>query len=588
MDEELKTLGDYLVVLRRRKAQVLLPAVIIFLLAAAAAFALPAKYRSSATILIEQQEIPRDMVRSSVTSYADQRIQLISQRVMTTQTLGEIITRFGLYPQEQETQTLEQLAEKMRKDISLETISADVMDPHSGRPTKVTIAFILAYESRSPEVAYKVANELVSLFLKENIESRTQAAEQTTRFLEDEVAKLDRELAALEARLADFKERNVGKTPDLVNVNMQLMDRADRQLMATRRDIRSLKEREIYLESELLRTSPSAILYADTGQRILTPEDRYKSLKAQYVSEAARLSPGHPDIIKMKKELTALSKEIGRSEDTTELERELAERRSELSMAEKRYSPDHPDVKRMRRSVASLEQRVTQARTSGAVWKPLDTTQADNPAYIQLQARLHAARTDLKALEETEKELRDKLAKYEQRLIQTPEAEREYRALTRNYENALVKYRETKNKLMQAKLSESLERERKGERFSLIEPPLVPDEPVSPNRPAILVLGMVFSFAGGLGTAALGESLDQTVRDARDLTRLTHARPLAIIARIETMEEQRASRRRRILLGLLLLGLAVGAIVAVHFLFMPLDVLWYSVLRRMGLVEFGA
>lgn len=588
MDEEFKSIGDLLAVLRRRKAQVILPAVIIFFLATVAAFAIPAKYRSSATILIEQQEIPKDMVRSSVTSYADQRIQLISQRVMTTQTLGEIITKFDLYPKQRKDQTLEQVAEAMRNEISLDTISADIVDPTSGRPTKVTIAFTLAYESRSPELAQKVANELVSLFLKENIETRTQAAEETAQFLKDEVAKLDKDLVTLEAKLADFKERNLGNTPELVNVNMQLMDRADRQLMATRRDIRSLKEREIYLESELLRTSPSAILYADTGQRILTPEDRYKALKAQYVSEAARLSPDHPDIVQMRKELAALKVEIGGSGDTTQLERELAERRGELSAVEKRYSPDHPDVNRLRRSVASLERRVSQAQASGTVRGPLESTQADNPAYIQLQARLQAARTDLRGLEDTEKELQEKLEKYEQRLIQTPEAEREYRALSRNYENAQLKYRETKDKLMQAELSESLERERKGERFSLIEPPLLPEKPVSPNRPAILLLGLIFSFAGGVGTAALGESMDQTVRDARDLTRLTQARPLGIITHIAAEEEGHAARRRKVFLAVLLVLAGAAALAAVHFLFMPLDVLWYSLLRRAGLLNFEA
>ena len=129
----------------------------------------PATYRSTGTILIEQQEIPEDFVRSAVSSYADQRVQVISQRVMTSANLLGIIEKFKLYGGERDTSTREALVERIRKDIKLDMISADVVDPRQGRATQATIAFAVGYDSRSPDLAARVANDLVSLYLRENL-----------------------------------------------------------------------------------------------------------------------------------------------------------------------------------------------------------------------------------------------------------------------------------------------------------------------------------------------------------------------------------------------------------------------------------
>src|SRR5580658_717335 len=102
---------------------------------------LPSTYQAAATILIEQQEIPQDMVRSVITSFADQRVQTISQRVMTTKNLMALIDRYSLYPNLREKAPREVLLAKMHEDIAMHMISADVVDPRSGRPTQATIAF---------------------------------------------------------------------------------------------------------------------------------------------------------------------------------------------------------------------------------------------------------------------------------------------------------------------------------------------------------------------------------------------------------------------------------------------------------------
>ena len=182
MEQTEKNIKDYIDALTRYKGRMIATILVISIFSAAIAFVLPPVFRSTATILIEQQEIPQDLVRSTVTSFADQRIQVISQRVMTRANLMQIIKKYDLYVEEQKKEPTEVIIDKMRDDIKMNTISADVVDPRNGRPTQATIAFTLSFDSKSPKLAQQVTNELVSLYLNENLKSRTQMAVETSGY----------------------------------------------------------------------------------------------------------------------------------------------------------------------------------------------------------------------------------------------------------------------------------------------------------------------------------------------------------------------------------------------------------------------
>jgi len=580
MEENLKTLGDYLAAFRRRKWQMLGVTVIILLVSIAVAFGLPPVYRSTATILIEQQKIPEELVRTTITTFAAQRIQIISQRVMTSTNLLEIIRKYNLYPEAQKKTPTEVILNRMEKDINMEMVSAEVFDPRSGRPMEAAIAFTVSYDSKSPELAQRVANELTSLYLNENLRSRTQLAAETSIFLTEEVDRLATFISELEAKLADFKERNVGRLPEMTELNLQFMDRTEQEIIEVDRQIRALEERKIYLQSELAQITPTKS-FADTGERIMSPEDRLKLLESQHLSMSAVYAPEHPDLIRLEKEIEALKKETGASSDTTGLKAELTVARQQLSIVRQRYSEDHPDVKRLEQAVANLEAKLKNAEETTSKTQPASTL--DNPAYVLLRAQLEGANTELRSLHAKRRELNDRLAIFEERLTQTPQVEREYRTLTRDYENTLIEYQEIKSKQMDAQLAEELEMKRKGERFTLIEPPRLPEEPIKPNRLAILFFGLVFSFAGGIGTAAVTENLDTTVCGPREITQLLGAPPLAVIPYIETKVDRLRRLWRRTLATTAVIGGVAVAAVLIHWLVMPLDVAWYVALQRLGL-----
>jgi len=572
-----KSLSDYFGVLRRRKWQAIVPALLIIVFAIIFALSLPAVYRSTATILIEQQDIPQDLVRSTVTSFADERIQMLNQQVMTTSNLLKIIDKYDLYSEERKKQPIDNVLAKMREAVKLEMVSADVIDPRSGRSTQATIAFTLSYQSRASLLAQRVANELVSLYLNENLKTRTQKAADTHEFLANEAKKLGEQLTEQEAQLAGFKQKNMRQLPEMVQLNMQVMQRADQEYSETKRQLALLEERKIYLESELAQMQPNNMMVTFSGQRVLSPEDQLKVLEMQYLQLAATYSETHPDVIKLKRQITSLTEDrISQTSDA--LVSELAKARAELTQAQNRYAEKHPDVKRLQVTVSDLEGQLANL--------PFDTDDSlkehakpDNPAYVQLLTQLNATNTELVSIKEKADSQKNKMSVYERRLLKTPQVEQQYRQLTRDYETTLSKYKEIEVKLNQAQLAEELEKGSKAERFTLIEPPRQPNKPYKPNRMAILFLGLVFSFAGGLGVAALAEGMDRSMRGEKSIAAVTGNSPIAVIPYIVTQAEI-SKRRQYLLIGLLAVLTVVSiSLLVIHFYYKPINVLWFLLIN---------
>ncbi|MGO9037832.1 MAG: GumC family protein [Steroidobacteraceae bacterium] len=564
---------------RRRKTIVVVTSAA---LAATLLFAVffPPTYRSTATILIEQQEIPQELVRSVITSFADQRVQVISQRVMTTQNLMALIDRYKLYPDIRAREPREVLLERMREDIAMHMISADVIDPRSGRPTQATIAFSVSYQSRSPDLALKVANDLTSLYLNENLTSRTQLGKQTETFFSEESARQAAHIAELDKALSAFKEQHRNDLPELVQLNLQTMERTELDLHEAENKLDALDAQRVLLEAQLAQINPTSQVFSDTGQRVMGPEDRLKALKSQLASYKARFAPDHPDIVRTAREIEGLEKTVKTDDETGDRLRQLDETKAELARALEKDSPEHPDVIRLQHTVEGLERAVDEAAAVGK--QRTATTHSDNPVYIQVKGELDSLAVDRDRAVKHRDELRAKFEDYQKRLARSPEVEREFHTKSRELETAQLEYKTMLAKQTEAQVSENLETERKGERFTLIEPPLMPEKPIRPNRILILAIGFFLSIGAGIGAAAARESFDASVRGPSDIRQLLHVPALASIPVIIT-EETRARRRKiaRYSWG----GGAVAVILLatlVHVLVLPLDVLWLSLLRRFG------
>jgi uncharacterized protein involved in exopolysaccharide biosynthesis len=544
----------------------------------------PPTYRTGATILIEQQEIPQELVRSAITSFADQRVQVISQRVMTTQNLMTLIDRYNLYPDIRDSKPREVLLQRMRSDIGMHMISADVIDPRSGRPTQATIAFTVSYQNRSPELTLKVANDLTTLYLNENLTSRTQMAEQTAAFFDEEAKKQQARIVDLDQQLAEYKAKHQDSLPELSTLNLQVSDRTELELHDADNRIASIESQQLLLRAQLAQLNPTSQVYSDTGQRVMGVEDRLKALRSQLADYKARYAADHPDVVSTQREIDGLEAQAklesaDAHDPTSDIARQLAEAKAQLGRAQEKYSPEHPDVIRLTNLVNGLKQELDQ-QVPGSTQKIRE--HADNPVYIQVKGQLDALTAEREAEVVKRDQLKSKLNDYERRMAQAPAVERDYRQLARDLEAAQLKYQQIRAKQGDVQVSENLETERKGERFTMIEPPLPPEKPVSPNRLLIIVAGLLLSLGIGFAAIVGREALDVSVRNLEDVRTLLSVPPLAVIPTIVTLSEQRKNRRFVRFAWSGAVASVIGAVCAVHFLIRPLDVLWLTLLRRFG------
>jgi succinoglycan biosynthesis transport protein ExoP len=576
-----KALSDYLAAWRRYRRAFAVIFGSLLGISLTAALLWPAVYRSTATILIEEQEIPPDLVRSTITSYAAQRLQTINQRVMTRSNLIAIVDKFGLYAEERRKETNDEILERMREDMSFQTISAEVIDPRSGHPTQATIAFSLSFDGKNPGLVQKVTNEITSLYLEENLKNRTQKTAEASDFLKGEAEQIGAVAAELEKQLSAFKAAHIDALPEQKPLIQQQLERAESEIREIDLHIRSLRERSYLVDSQLAQIPPESPVFS-SGERVSTAAERLKALRTAEVSLAAKYSARHPDVVKMRQEIEALERKTGGVDPSSDEAKQLEALRAERAALAEKYADSHPDLASLDQRIAALGNDLARRPKPPKAVPRLAESGADNPAYLNLLAQKEAGALEIAGLAQRRAELRAKVEDSERRLRQIPEVERQYLALARDWENAALRHRELRAKLMEAQIGEQLERKSKGERFSIVEPPLLPEKPIKPNRPVIAGLGLALALAAGLGYVLLRENLDATVRKAQHLVALAGVPPLAVIPHLDLDAGGRPGRTRRRLMavGALALLAAVGLLI-VHTLWMPLDVLWFRGLRKL-------
>ena len=461
MEEQEKSIQDYLAIVSRRKVAIIGTVLVVFLIGLITALVWPPTFKSSATILIKEQEIPTELVRSTVTSFAAQRIQTISQRVMTRPNLMEIIEKYNLYVDERKRYTTEEVLETMRDDIALDMISADVVDPQTGRPGVATIAFTLSFLNSSPGSAQKVAGELTSLFLAENLKSRKDKAAETYGFLTDETTKLEEKITESGKKLAEFKEQYANSLPEMSAMNLSMLNRTESDMNSVEAELRALKVRKFYLQSQLEQINPLTNMRSATGESILDPASRLKALESEYASLSARYSSEHPDIVKIKREIEGLRSQTGYELNTQEQAITLTKKRSEYAALVKKYSAEHPDVLKLKSEIAALEASIASHPSDPE--KKVMTMQPDNPAYISLQTQLKTIDTEIESNTSRKKRLDKKVQELEENIAKSPQGEKDKMVLSREQQNALSLFQDIKARQMEAEIDQEMSTEGKDE-----------------------------------------------------------------------------------------------------------------------------
>lgn len=577
-EEQGASLLEYINILRRRKKLLAIVFGVVMLVGIAVAFLWPAKYQSEAVILIQGQDIPSSLVQTTITSFAQQRIEQIKQRIMTTGNIMEIVEQFSLYTEKElERKPRTEIANEFREAVSVEPISADIVDPQSGRAREAVIAFNLAFESKAPAKAAAVANELTNLFLNENLKERSEKTKSTSAFLESESKILLEKVEELEGQIAEFKEENKQGLPEFQNYNIGVVERTEDRIRQLEFELSELEKSKLKLEDEIATISPTAPVVLPTGEKVLGDADRLKALESELRRKSAIYREDHPDLLRLKRSIEELLESGVTGGEQEDKARQWKTERDKLAGLEQKYTEDHPQIIETKRIIADLESELGNAIKTEAEISP------DNPAYLIINNQLNSVEKDIRANAKLKEDLTQKLEQYRTYVSQGPQLEKQLAALIRELRTTQEKYSEIRSKLLHAELAQNLETEQKGERFTLIQPAEVPREPVSPNRPAIIFLAVVLALGVSVGSAILVESVDGAIYGQRVVANILGAPPLVSIGYMESPKEHQAHMRLRIYMLVAAVLAVVLFFVFFHNFVKPLDVTWYLLMRRMGI-----
>jgi polysaccharide chain length determinant protein (PEP-CTERM system associated) len=495
-------LQRYLGVVRRRHMHFLIPLFLGWAVVWGASWVLPPRYQSSTLILVEQPTMPKDYVTPNVNDDLQERMQSITQQILSRTRLLHIIDQFNLYAGPHQPSP-DQKVVGMRKDIDIEL----VRDARN----QIT-AFNVSYTSRDPRLAQRVTSELTNLFINENLEVRQQQSEDTTQFLEGQLETARKALSAQEAKIREFKGQHIGELPTQVGSNLQILAGLQSQLQAEEDALNTAKQQRVYLD---------------------TLVNQYRSLQG-----SPKPGGGTP---------------VG----LPALDEELDKLRAQLADLSSHYTERHPDVRKLKEQIAKTEKMRDQiaadlkAKTatadSGATGTAETASDASAP-MVQLQGQVQANRVEIANREHGVAELKAKVVDYQTRLNQEPVREQQLSDLTRGYDQSKANYDELLKKKNESAMATSMELLQQGERFRVIDPPSLPIKPDFPNRLKFCGIGLGIGLGLGVVVAGVFEKMDDRIYDEKELQNLL---PVAVISEIPTIalatDEQ--NERRRLWLG---------------------------------------
>lgn len=512
-DEERFDIKRYLDIARRRHMYFLIPVIVGWLLVWGASWVLPARYKSGTLILVEQPTMPKNYVEPNVTDNLQDRLQSITQQILSRTRLLLIIDKLNLYADRRTPLTPDEKVDHMRKDIDIDL----VRDTHD----EIT-AFKIYYSAHNPVIAQNVTSELTNLFINENGKERQQESEETTKFMQSHLEAARQSLAEQEAKVKEFEAQHEGELPTQQASNLQILSGLQEQLQNDQDALNTAKQQKIY----------------------------YQTLIEQYRTLHAIPKAGDPGTTKL-----------------AAIEQQLSTLRAKLADLSSHYTDRHPDVLNLKNEIAKTEKMrddliadaKAKASSNGASRNSADVMQ--DPAILQLQSQMQANQAEIANREQGITELKARIASYQARLNAEPASEQQLADLTRGYEQSKANYDDLLKKKNESEMATSMEQMQQGERFRMLDPPSIPLTPDFPNRLKFCGIGIGVGLLLGAVTVAGFEFFDDRLHSENEIVDLL---PVAVISEIPDVlnpsDEQ--SNKKRLAMGWAMAALVLLTIIS--------------------------
>ena len=510
----------YMNLVRRRHIHFLIPVFLGWLVGWGAGWVLPARYQSTTLILVEQPSMPKDYVSPNVSEDLQDRLQSITEQILSRTRLLTIIGNLHLYGEGRDQTTPDKRVELMRKDIDVELVY--------GQDKKQITGFTISYSARNPQIAQQVTTQLTDLFIDENLKARQQESQDTTSFLESRLEDARTNLADQEAKVDQYDAKHVGELPSQQASNIQILNGLQSQLQNEQDARNTAKQQGIYLQaligqyqalngtSRTADTSPTSLPAID--QQLDTLSSKLTNLSAHYTDR-------YPDIQNLKDEIA-----------------ETEKMRDELLV----------DLKAKSTSGGKASQASVARDTRNGV---------QNSALAQVESQLQANKVEITNREQSVASLKARIDQYQARLNDEPAREQELDDLTRGYDQSKANYDDLLKKKNESALATSMEQMQQGERFTMLDPPSLPASPAFPNRLKLCGIGLGVGLALGLLVVGGLELTNDRLYGEKEIKTLLPVAILADIPEVVISSDERSTKKRTVL-GWTMAALIIAAILA--------------------------
>jgi succinoglycan biosynthesis transport protein ExoP len=491
------TLSQYWGAIRRRRRSMFLTFLTTWAIACALAWLLPARYRSSATILIEKPKVPKQYVVPNVESDPQAQLEKLTQQILSRSPLERIINDLHLYSGGFAGLGWGNAVESMRKDIQID----QVLTP--SKPPQLA-GFTISYSGDNPRLVQTVTSRLTSLVIEENLHAREKQSENTTAFLDQQLQEARADLEEQTKRLKQFKAQFVGQLPAELQSNLQILNGLQIRLQHANEALNRSEQQKLYLSSMLsaYRDTPS-LATTGVGGRPADVDAQLARLNAQLAELKSRYTDKHPAVLQVRDEIAKAEKlkaEMDKDKDDESglpISRGVAEIKSQMKGSEL-------DIQNRKKEIASIQ------------------------SAMQV---------------------------YESRLKDTPLRDQQLAELTRDYDQSRQSYEGMLEKKNGSALATDLEKAQQGEQFTLLDPPGFPASPYFPNRLLTTLGGLAAGLAAAFGVALMRETLDDRIHADVEINKLSKLPILVAIPPLITPRDTTRARRRMI--GELTCGIAV-------------------------------
>lgn len=469
------TIRDYWFVIVRRRWYLMGPFFLCGLGGIVIAWTWPLQYRSEALILVEEQKVPEQYVIPDITTSLQARLNTMMEQILSHTRLQRLIEAFTLYAKERSRMPIEDVIDTMRQHISVEPVATATQN-RSGDLT----GFKIYYSSENPRLAQRVANELTSLFIEENLRARTQQSANMTAFLENQLGSAKADLENQERQLREYKLHYLGELPEEQRSNLQILSSLDGQLRASSDALDRAEQQKLYLES--MRSEYQAFDKSLVEAKESVDKEPYR----QHVANPVEIT-------------------------LEQLGKQLAELKT-------KYTGEHPDVRAVEHEIAHWEAIRSHSGSENEEKEGASNvahTRSNESMLIEVESRLKAAVSEIDSRKNEVNEMHDRIKTLQMHLSVTPVREQQLAEVTRMYENARTNYESLLQKKLQSQLASNLEKRQQGEVFRVLDPASLPTRP--DGRLEIVLWSWLAGMCIGLLTAAIGEFGDNTIRSAKQL-----------------------------------------------------------------------